>query len=134
MSVQWIAILRDALAIVIARSLAKGLLGAFGASEAAMGAVDFVVLVVAFCAVGCASPPRRFVRLGLTGASSWAILLIVSLVRGAVGSHAIDLLATLLAMLLGGAASLAIVRPERDAGAAAGSSAAVEPPKDPPRG
>jgi hypothetical protein len=133
MSVQWIAILRDALAIVVARSLARGLLDAFGAGDGAMGAVDLAVRVAAFCAIGCASPARRFTRLGLTAACTWAIMLIVGLVRGAAAAYGLDFLATLLAMLLGGAASLAIVRPGRGgAAAAAGSPAVGEDPKLPP--
>jgi hypothetical protein len=112
MSMPWIAILRDALAIVVARSLVKATLGAFGASAGAQDAVDFGVLAVAFCAIGCASPVRRFPRLGLTAAATWAVLLGVAILRGAAAvPHGRDLVATLLAMLVGGAASLAIVRP-----------------------
>jgi len=106
----WIAILRDALAIIVARSLVKATLGAFGAGEGVQGAADFGVLVVAFCAIGCASPARRLPRLGLTAAATWTVVLAVALLRGASASHGRDLVATLIAMVIGGAASLAIVR------------------------
>ena len=130
MAVQWIAILRDALAIVVARSLSKWLAGLFDASGVAMAGIDFGVLVAALCAVGCASRARRFSRLGLTAACSWAITAGVGLVRGAAVPYVLDLARMVLATLLGGAASLAIVRPGRDAGGAGGSPAVDVEPQD----
>ena len=130
MAIQWIAILRDALAIVVVRSLMKWFVGLFDASDGVMGGLDFVVLVVAFCAVGCANPAQRYSRLGLTASCSWAITAAVGLLRGAGASYGLDLVTTLLAMLLGGAASLAVVRPGRDAGGAGGSAAVDVEPHD----
>lgn len=122
----WIWILRDALAIVVARSLVKALLAALGAGGIAPTAVDFGVLVVAFCAIGYASPAQRLARLGLTAVCSWAIVLVVALVRGATAAFGFDLVETLFAAAVGGGASLAIAR-FGAAGAAAGGG-----PEKPP--
>src|SRR5262245_37957339 len=131
MGIPWIAILRDGLAIVIARALAKWIFGLFDPGEGVLSALDFLVLVAAFCVVGCASPAQRTARLALTAACTWATMLVIGLARGATAPYGLDLVATLLAMLIGGGASFAIVRP----GGAAGTSAvAGGSPEEPPRG
>jgi hypothetical protein len=121
MAIPWIAVLRDALAIVVARSLAKWLLAALGASVGAQDALDFAVLAVAFCAIGCASPVRRSARLLATAASTWGVLLAVGILRGATVPYGRDLVTTLVAMVLGGALSLAIARPRASAAADGGA-------------
>jgi hypothetical protein len=120
MNVPWIAVLRDAFAIVIARSLARWIFGAFGLGDSGLLVVDALVLVAAFCLVGCASPAQRAARLGLTALATWTVLLVVNLVRGATLPSSFDFAETALAMLIGGAASLAIVRPPGAAGVAGG--------------
>jgi hypothetical protein len=124
MAVSWLAIVRDGLAIVVVLSFANAILGAFDVGVGAVVALDFLLLVAAFCAIGCANPERRHVRLALTAAGAWALLLLVNLVRGAAPPDLRDLGATLLAALVGGAASLAIVRP----GSAPGAASGPEPP------
>jgi hypothetical protein len=130
MAIPWIAILRDGLAIVVARAFAKWLFGLFDPGEGVLSALDFLVLAAAFGVVGCRSPAQRSARLGLTAACTWAIMVTVGLVRGATAPYGLDLVATLLAMLIGGGASFAIARP----GGAAGTSAvAGGNPEEPPR-
>jgi hypothetical protein len=111
---RWLDVLRDALAIVIASSLVRALgLGA----ELSEGTVAWLLLAVftaGFCASGCLHPERRWIHLSLVALASWLILSLYALLSGSADSPAVYvsilLKPTLLALVLGGAASLAIVR------------------------
>jgi len=114
MQIRWLDVLRDALAIVIAGALLR--LATFGAdfSDPAMGGLVLGLFAVGFCVAGCLSPRRRFTHLGLVAFATWLILALNGVITGSADSPAAYILLlinpTLLAMLVGGVASLAIVR------------------------
>jgi hypothetical protein len=114
MQIRWLDVLRDALAIVIASALVRSVALAAGASDGVVGALLLGVCVVGFCVAGCLSPSRRFAHLGLVALATWLILSLIAAASGSAGSSAayVGLLVNpiLLGMLVGGAASLAIVR------------------------
>ena len=114
MGMRWVVVLRNGLAIVIARSLLKAALDAAGLGERGVAVADFGLLALAGCAVGCLAPAGRFAQIAATAVAVWLVSVAVAWISGATlgAGLALGLLVspTLLAMLLGGAASLAIVR------------------------
>jgi len=114
MGIRWLPVLRNALAIVIVRSLLKAALEAAGTGEGGLALVDFGVLALAGCAVGCLAPAGRFATIAATAVGAWIVTLAIAGVSGVALGAGPALLwlvsPTLLAMLLGGALSLAIVR------------------------
>ncbi len=114
MQIRWLDVLRDALALVIASALLR--LAAIGAeiSDKAIGGLVLGLFAVGFCVAGCLSPRRRFVHLGFVAFATWLILALNGAITGSAESPStyLKLLInpTLLAMLIGGVASLAIAR------------------------
>jgi hypothetical protein len=115
MQIRWLNVLRDALAIVLASSLARVIGIGSELSDTAMSALMLVVFAVGFCVAGCLSPSRRFAHLGLVALAIWLTLAANGVLTGGAQSRgdyvALLLHPTLSGMVLGGAASLAIVRP-----------------------
>jgi hypothetical protein len=114
MQIRWVDVLRDALALVIASALVRAVALGAGASETATAGLVLGLFVVGFCVAGCLSPRRRFAHLGLVALAAWLILALNAASAGSVESPGayIELLInpTLVGMVLGGAASFAIVR------------------------
>jgi hypothetical protein len=114
MPIRWQNVLRDSLAIVVVSALVRWVGGSAEISAAAMGLLTRLVFIVGFCASGCLSPSGRFAHLGLVALATWLILAINGALTGAAeasGAYLEVLINTLIGMVLGGAASLAIVRP-----------------------
>ena len=117
MQIRWLDVLRDALAIVIASALLRQ--AAIGAEipDRATGGLLLGLFAVGFCVAGCLSPRRRFAHLGFVAFATWLILALYGVITGSAESPSayVRLLInpTLLAMLVGGVASLAIVRRPR---------------------
>jgi hypothetical protein len=113
MRIRWIDVLRDALAIVIASVFVRSVALGACASDGAAGALVLGAFVVGFCVAGCLSPSRRFAHLGAVALAIWVILSVIAAVSGSGSSSsylAFLVNPILLGMLVGGAASLAIVR------------------------
>ena len=115
MSIRWQNVLRDALAIVLASVLVRAVAAGAELSDPASGLLMLVVFAAGFCVSGCLGPSRRFAHLGLVALATWLILAANGALTGGAESPAayVGLLLnpTLLGMVLGGVASLAIVRP-----------------------
>jgi hypothetical protein len=127
MGIRWLPVARDALATVIARSLLRAALDAAGVGDQGLALLDLGVLALAGCVVGCLAPVGRFATIAATAVVVWLVTVAIAWISGValgVGAAVATLVSpTLLAMLLGGAASLAIVRapgagapPGRDGG------------------
>src|SRR5262245_24041469 len=118
MQIRWIDALRDALAIVIASSMVRWIVLGVGASEEAAAASVLGVCAVGFCVSGCLNPTRRFAHLGIVALATWLVLAITGMIGGGPDSSTASLTMLfnpiLLGMLVGGAASLAIVRRPAD--------------------
>jgi hypothetical protein len=118
MPIRWLDVLRDALAIVIASALVRAVALGAGASDEATAAFVLGVFAVGFCVSGCLSATRRFAHLGLVAIATWLILALYAVATGGVESSrtyvSLFVNPILIGMLLGGAASLAIVRRPTD--------------------
>ena len=114
MPIRWLDVLRDALALVIASALVQAAALGAGASAGATEALVFGVFAVGFCVSGCLSPRRRFRHLGLVAFATWMLLALIAALTGSSDRPsayvAVLINQTLLAMLVGGVASLAIVK------------------------
>ena len=113
MQIRWLDVLRDALAIVIASALVRMVAIGAEVSDTASSLLLLGCFAVGFCVAGCLSPQRRFTHLGYVAFATWLILALYGAITGSGEPSAYLLLLfnpTLLAMLLGGVASLAIVR------------------------
>jgi hypothetical protein len=114
MQIRWQKVLRDAIAIVLASFLVRWIGTGAELSQTKLALLMRVVFIVGFCAAGCLSPSRRFAHLGLVALATWLILAINGALSGAAQAprdYLSVLINTLIGMVLGGAASLAIVRP-----------------------
>jgi hypothetical protein len=114
MQIRLLGVLRDAFALVIASALARAVALGIEASDAAVAWIVFAVFAAGFCASGCLSPERRWTHLSLVALASWVLLVAIGVLTGGVGSAGLFIgfivNPLLLALLVGGAASLAIVR------------------------
>jgi len=114
MQIRWLTVLRDALAIVIASSVVRAAGVGADLSDGAVGGLVLAVFTAGFCASGCLSPDGRWAHLALVALASWLILLANGVLTGGADSPAVYVALlvnpTLFGMLVGGAASLAIVR------------------------
>ena len=114
MKIDWKSVLRDALGVLLLGFLG-GLVGdAIGgdASRGIRAASTIVMMATGFCLSGCLAKRARFKHLTLVAVGVWLIGTIVSAIS-ACGSFVWslgDLALVVVAMLLGGLVSLAIVR------------------------
>ena len=126
MKIDWRSVLRDALAVLLLGFLG-GWVGAAIGGDASRGiriASTIVMMTAGFCLSGCLAKRARFKHLTLVAVGVWLIGTIVSAIS-ADGSFVLslsDIGWIVVAMLLGGLVSLAIVR----------SPPAAEPPASPP--
>ena len=128
MKIDWRSVLRDALGVLLLGFLG-GLIGDAISGDASRGirTVSTIVLMTAgFCLSGCLAKRARFKHLALVAVGVWLIGTIVSAISagGSLVWSLGDLALVLVAMLLGGLISLAIVRPPP----AAEPPASTEPP------
>jgi hypothetical protein len=115
MRIDWRAVLRDALGVLLLGFLGGLVGGAIGGdSNEGTRAVSVIVLMTAgFCVSGCLAKQARFKHLALVAAGVWVIGTVVS-AASAGGSFVFslsDIGLVAAAMLLGGLISLAIVKP-----------------------
>jgi hypothetical protein len=114
MQIRWLGVLRDAFALVIASSLARAVALGAEASDAALAWIVLAVFTAGFCASACLSPQRRWAHLSFVALASWVLLVAIGVLTGSLRSPAVFIgfivNPLLLALLVGGAASLAIVR------------------------
>ena len=132
MKINWFTILRDALIVSV--------LGSFGtlAVSFAMGGLSvrsqlvtaFVMLSAGFAISGVLAGGSRFKQLPLVALGVWVLRLVEGLVRQSehMAGITVGIVFVLVAMLLGGAVSLAIAKP----GAAPSPPAPDPPAQDPP--
>ena len=132
MEIDWRAILRDALGVLL-----LGFLGALigdalsGDPNGGIQAVLVIVMMTAgFCVSGCLAERARFKHLALVAAGVWLIGTIVSAISaGASFSLSLsDIGLIAAAMLLGGLISLAIVKPPPAAPPSSPPPPAASPP------
>jgi len=132
MKMDWRSVLRDALGVLLLGFLG-GLIGDAISGDASRGirTVSTIVLMTAgFCLSGCLAKRARFKHLALVAVGVWVIGTIVSAVS-ADGSFILslgDLVLVVVAMLVGGLISLAIVRSPPAAEPPAVEPPGVEPP------
>src|SRR3990170_253248 len=130
MRIRWLDVLRDALAIVVLLSVVRMLVAGDEPAGGPLGMAIFGVLVAGFCVAGCLSPARRFAHLGAVALAVWAVTTAIAFqsgVEGWMGAQLGMLIWVVLAMALGGALSLAIVRRPGP------PAEAPEPPRDGPQ-
>ena len=118
MKIEWLTVARDAIIVQLVR-FAGGLLvgvaaGGSGPSDLARNRWDLLLMIVGFCVVGCLRRTRRMAHLGVVAGGVWLItganLLTADL---SVAAWIRYVLPIALASLLGGGASLLIVRSPR---------------------
>ena len=126
MKIDWRAVLRDALGVLLLGFLGALVGGALGGDlNGGIQAVLVIVMMTAgFCASACLAKQARFKHLALVSEGVWLIGTIVSAISA--GESFVlplgDLALIVVAMLLGGLISLGIVR----------APPAGEPPAPPP--
>jgi hypothetical protein len=127
LKINWFSVSRDILIVAV-----LGTFGTLAVTMVAGGLTDrsqlitaFVMLSAGFAISGSLAGADRFKQLPLVAVGAWAVRLVDGLIRQSeqIASITVGILFMLVAMLVGGAISLAIVRP----------GAASEPPaQDPP--
>jgi hypothetical protein len=115
MKIDWRSVLRDALAVLLLGFLG-GFIGAAIGGDASKGmrtASVLVTMTAGFCVSGCLAKQARFKHLALVAVGVWLIGTIVGAIStgGSFVWSLGDLALVLVAMLLGGLISCAIVRP-----------------------
>jgi hypothetical protein len=112
MKLDWITVARDAVGAVVLQALAAYAARVWSGASNAVPAFAFAGLVAAFCISGCLAPEARFRH--LVGVACLVYLLGVLIALGGGGAGLTGLIQALVqvivAMLLGGLLSLAIVR------------------------
>ena len=115
MKIEWRIVLRDALGVLLIGFLGGWVGGALGGeAHGGFQAVSVIVLMTAgFCVSGCLAKRARFKHLSLVAVGVWLIGTIVSAISadGSLIWSLGDLALVLVAMLLGGLISLAVVKP-----------------------
>jgi hypothetical protein len=126
MKIDWRSVLRDALGVLLLGFLGEWVVGAVGDDPSGgILAVSAVVLMAAgFCVSGCLVKQARFKHLTLVAVGAWLIGTSVNAISqgGSFVPSLRVLVLVVVAMLLGGLVSFAIVRPPP----------AAEPPASPP--
>lgn len=132
MKIDWLAVLRDTLIVTV-----LGTFGTLGVSLATGGLTArsqlitaFVMLSAGFALSGCLAGAGRFKHLPGVAVGVWVLRLIDGLIRESdrMAGITVGIVFVLVAMLVGGAVSLAIVKP----GAKTAPAAADPPAQDPP--
>jgi hypothetical protein len=131
MKTDWRAVLRDALAVLLAGFLG-GVIGRKIGGESNLGILMLFVVILmtaGFCVSGCLAKQARFRHLTLVAAGVWLISTIARAVStgGTFVWSMTDVGLIVAAMLLGGLVSLAIVKTPP-----AAPPPAPEPPASPP--
>jgi hypothetical protein len=114
MKIDWVVVLRDVLIVLVVSGLGLFMVNAAlsgGGSEGALTIVRIVLMGVGFCISGCLVKQTRFRHLGIVAIGVWfgTALNLIGTDR-TLAHWILGLIPILLAMLLGGAVSLAIVR------------------------
>ena len=126
MKIDWRSVLRDALAVLLLGFLGGFVGDAIGGdvSRGIRTASAIVMMTAGFCLSGCLAKRARFKHLTLVAVGVWLIGTIVGAISadGSLVWSLGDLVLVVVAMLLGGLVSFAIVRPPP----------AAEPPASPP--
>ena len=115
MKINWRSVLRDALGVLLLGFLGQLVTVAIvgDVSRGIRTASVFVMMMAGFCLSGCLAKQARFKHLSLVAVGVWLIGTIVSAISadGSLIWSLGDLALVLVAMLLGGLISLAVVKP-----------------------
>ena len=118
MLVDWKPVLRDVLIVLLLAALgriaANAMLGESEGARVAVGNIAILCMIAGFCIGGCLVPVRRFRHLAIVALGVWLAGPIMRFGQeGSLASWIVFLIPTFLAMGIGGAISLLIVRPPR---------------------